>query len=186
MTITAARPRPAVRKKPLQLSPPWRKVTVLLHVISSMTWLGLTLANLTLAVIGITTTDPRTQHTVYLAVDMVGGVLLIPVALGAFGTGVVLSLTTPWGLFRYRWVAVKFWLTLFAAVMTLFSLLPEVRAMAETVAATPPDQLARLGDGPRSLFAAACVSGTIYLTATALSVFKPWGRSKGKLARVVG
>ncbi|MDQ3404563.1 MAG: hypothetical protein M3548_14425 [Actinomycetota bacterium] len=184
MTTTIQHPS-RVKKKSSHLPPTVRKAMVLLHILSSMTWFGLTLGNLTAAVVGLNTEDARVQHAVYLGAATVGQVLLIPIVLLAFGTGMVLSLATPWGLFRHRWVAVKFWLTLGAALMTLFSLLPLLRTIGATVSATPAGQLVEMTQS-QSLLSAACVSGTIYLVCTALSVFKPWGRSKSKLARAVG
>ena len=152
-----------------------RKIVVVLHVISSVSWLGLTIGNLVLTITGVTSDNPTTQHAVYQVMGILGDTLFIPVSVTAFVTGTLLGLFTSWGLFQHRWVAVKFWLTLIAVVLTPLSLLPGIHDAAATVSHTPPDQLADV-DASGGI-AAACVSLTMYTTSVVLSIFKPWGRT---------
>ncbi|CAM5474912.1 hypothetical protein SHIRM173S_08779 [Streptomyces hirsutus] len=51
--------------------------------------------------------------------------LMVPLALLTLTSGLVLSLGTPWGLARHRWVYTKFWLTLATTTATVFALRPE-------------------------------------------------------------
>ncbi|PRX49349.1 hypothetical protein B0I33_103384 [Prauserella shujinwangii] len=155
-----------------------RRAVLVAHVVSSVGWLGLTIGNLTLAITGLTTADPGTQRAVFVAMDVVGGTLLIPVSLTAFGTGLALSLGTRWGLLRHRWVLAKFVLTLVAVVLTPLSLLPGVRAAAEAVSAAPAGTLVDLGGTGSDLLAAGCVSSSMYLACVVLSITKPWGRTR--------
>jgi hypothetical protein len=97
--------------------------------------------------------------------------LLTPVALLSLGTGLVLSLGTPWGLARHRWVWTKFWLTLAATCATLLAFAPaadEAAALAAAGAPVPSTQL---------LFPPA-VSLSLYSFLTAVSVLKPWGLTR--------
>jgi hypothetical protein len=169
MTDAAARPARSARR----MRPRVRKTVLLLHVISSVGWLGLTFGNLVLAIAGLTTSDPQLQQGIYRVLGVLVDFVLLPISLTAFVTGLVLSLGTPWGLFRHRWVAVKFWLTLVAVLLTLFSLMPGVHETVRIVSETPPGRLAELGGGGQDLLYAACVSGTMYLLCTILSIFKP-------------
>ncbi|NBE99265.1 hypothetical protein FE391_46865 [Nonomuraea sp. KC401] len=116
------------------MSPKVRGFVLLAHVVSSVGWLGLNLAVPALAVTGMTTGSPATQHAVYRVLDMLGGFYLIPLSVTAFVTGVVLSLGTSWGIFRHYWVTVKFVLTSIAVVLIPLSLLPGLRETAEVVA----------------------------------------------------
>ncbi len=49
---------------------------------------------------------------------------MVPVALLALVTGLVLALGTPWGLARHRWVWTKFWLTLITTGLSISSCAP--------------------------------------------------------------
>lgn len=168
---TASQPR-------FQLSPKWRKMVLLLHVVSAVGWLGLHIGNVTFAITGLVTDDPVTQRTVFRAVDLLGGMLLIPISLLAFTTGVVLALGTRWGLVRHWWVLTKFVLTLIPVILIPVSLLPGYRDLAELVNEAPAGQVVDTGTSGPSLVIAAIVSTSMYLTSVTLSVFKPWGRTK--------
>lgn len=155
-----------------------RKLVLVLHVISSVSWLGLTIGNLVLAITAMSTAVPADQHAAYRVMGLLGDVLLVPISLTAFATGVVLGLGTKWGLFRHYWVIVKFGLTLVAVLLTPFALLPGLHTAVAVVSATPSDQLADVGSEARGALMACCVSLTMYTTMTVLSVLKPWGRRK--------
>ncbi|TDB99651.1 hypothetical protein E1267_37005 [Nonomuraea longispora] len=159
------------------MSPKVRRFVLLAHVVSSVGWLGLNLAVPALAVTGMTTGSPATQHAVYRVLDMLGGFYLIPLSLTAFITGVVLSLGTSWGIFRHYWVTVKFVLTLIAVVLIPLSLLPGLRETAEVVAGTPPGEFADVARGGVGQVGAGFVSTTMYLTCAIVSIYKPWGRT---------
>lgn len=171
MTTTIARPT-------RRLTPTARKWLLLLHVVTSVGWLGLNVGNLTLAVTGTLTDDPATQHTAFGAMYLVGGPLLIPVSLLAYASGILLGFYSKWGVLRYRWVLVKFVLTTIAVVLLPLSLVPGLRELSDLMAATPPNQLADAGDLSMSMLSAGVVSTSMYLTNTVLSVLKPWGRTR--------
>jgi hypothetical protein len=170
MTTMTARTR--------RLSPTAYKLLLLLHIVVSVGWLGANVGNLTLAITGVTTDDPGTQHATFSAMYVIGGTLLMPVSLLALVSGVLLGLYTKWGLVRYRWVLVKLTLTVIAVVLIPLSLLPGLRDLAALVADTPADRMADLGRLAPSVLVAGCVSTTMYVTNVVLSVLKPWGRTR--------
>jgi hypothetical protein len=161
-----------------RLTPTTRKWLLLLHVVVSVGWLGLNVGLLTLEITGLTTDDPTTQHTALGALYLIGGPLLIPVSLLAYTSGILLGFYSKWGVFRYRWVLVKFTLTTVAVVLVPLSLLPGLGDLSQLVANTPADELADLGPLGLSMLAAGCVSTTMYVTNALLSVLKPWGRTR--------
>jgi hypothetical protein len=171
MTTTSERPT-------RRLAPTTRKWLLLLHIVASVGWLGINVGNLTLAVTGLTTDDPAVQHAALSAIYLIGGPLLIPVSLLAYASGIVLGYYSKWGVFRYRWVLVKFVLTTIAVVLVPLSLLPGLRELSALTAATPPGQLVALGDLGMSILSAGIVSTTMYVTCSVLSVLKPWGRTR--------
>ncbi|MFG2329827.1 DUF2269 domain-containing protein [Streptomyces sp. NPDC048604] len=150
--------------KPLQR--PVRRALLVVHVAVSVSWLGLSVGLLALGITAYATADPSLTEAAYRAMKVFADWLLVPVALTAFGSGVLLSLGTPWGLARHRWVWIKFWITLGTAAATVFALRPEI---AHAAAAGVPDI---------SLVAAPSVSTSAYLFMTAVSVLKPWGLTR--------
>ncbi|MFC3448931.1 hypothetical protein [Amycolatopsis speibonae] len=164
------------RRPPMTLTPRWRKLVLVVHVVSSLGWLGITMVNTVLTFTSVFTDDARRQHAAILMMGQIGGYLLLPVSLTALISGIVLSLGTKWGLIRYKWVAVKLLLTLIAAGLTLFSLLPGLRELAAAAESTMDGVLVPAGrrvDG----FYPIIVSTTMYLTMTVLSVYKPGGKT---------
>jgi hypothetical protein len=153
------------------LSRPVRRWTLVLHVVVSVGWLGVDLALLTLGATALLTDDPELSHAAYVGMDVVGGTLLVPIALLALATGVVLSLGTKWGLVRHWWVLVKFAVTTLAATLTIVLLRPGLDEAARVVG----EDLERLRV---NLVVAPSVALTLYLTTTVLSVLKPWGRTR--------
>lgn len=172
MTTTIERPT-------RRLTPTFRKWLLLLHIVTSVGWLGLNVADLTLAVTGLTTGDPTKQHSALGAMHLVGGPLLIPVSLLAYTSGIALGYYSKWGVFRYRWVLVKFILTTIAVVLVPLSLLPGLHELSAQVAATPQGTLADVGSLGWDLLSAGIVSTSMYVTCAVLSVLKPWGRTRG-------
>lgn len=150
--------------KPLER--PTRRALLVAHVATSVSWLGLALGLLTLGITASTTGDPDTTHAAYRAMKILTDRLIIPIAVAALLTGVILSLGTPWGLARHRWIWIKFWLTLATLAATTLALRPTIN---DAVSAGVPDP---------SLVTAPCVASSAYFFMTALSVLKPWGLTR--------
>ncbi|MEV6419786.1 DUF2269 domain-containing protein [Streptomyces sp. NPDC051662] len=149
-----------------QLKRPVRRTLLVAHVATSVSWLGLTLGLLTLGVTAYLTNDATTTEAAYRAMKIFADWLIIPIALLALISGVLLSLGTPWGLARHRWVWTKFWLTLITLGATVFALRPTISDAAAT------------GLPNSSLVAAPTVASCAYLFMTAISVLKPWGLTR--------
>ncbi|QFZ22441.1 hypothetical protein [Saccharothrix syringae] len=143
------------------MKPPARKSWLLLHVISSVGWLGVTVANLVLAL------SAFTAPHLYQAMALLGDRVVLPLALTALVTGLVLSLGTKWGLVKHKWVLAKFVVTVVAVAATTFSL-----------RGTLHDAAAGVQGAGVSALSASCVSLALYTFATVISVFKPWGRTR--------
>ncbi|GAA1991299.1 DUF2269 domain-containing protein [Kitasatospora viridis] len=166
--------RPTVPLMP----PTVRKTVTVLHVVSSVGWLGLMLCLLTLGANALLTDDADTLRFSYRAADLLGDALIIPLALLALLTGLLLALGTRWGLFKHTWVATKFWLTLVAAAASIFELRARLHEAAHVVATHPtgPISAMDLGSLRSTLVVAPVVALAIYAANVTLSVVKPWGR----------
>lgn len=171
-----------------RLPRPARRAFLVAHVTVSVGWLGISLCLLTLAIAGARDPDAWAEPA-YTAMNLFADWLLLPVALLSLTTGLVLSLGTTWGLARHRWVWAKFWLTLVAAGLTVFSFKPGADEAAALVAAGEPVPGTDLLIPP-------AVSLALYAFLTAISVLKPWGLTRrgrrlrdartGKAARSAG
>lgn len=150
-----------------------RRTLLVAHVSVSVGWLGLTVCLLTLGLTAFLTGDPATTRAATRAMKIFGDWLVVPVAVAALVSGLVLSLGTPWGLARYRWVWTKFWLTLVTAGLSVFALRPGI------------DEAAERGTADIDLVVAPSVATATYLFVTAISVLKPWGPTRrGRRLRV--
>jgi hypothetical protein len=153
--------------------PRLRKLTLTLHVTSSVGWLGAVAAFLALAVAGLSSSSPQTVRGAYLAMDVVGWCVIVPFSVASLLTGLVQSLGTVWGLLRHYWVIAKLLITVVATLLLLVHMQP-VGHLADAAAR------AALVDGELQgmriqLIADAAAALLVLLTAAALSVFKPRG-----------
>jgi hypothetical protein len=83
----------------------------ILHIGSSIGWLGGGFMMLTINVFGLLTDDPRSRHVAHEISHVLDRWPLTFLAIGALVTGVLMGLKTKWGLVRYWWVAIKLVLT---------------------------------------------------------------------------
>jgi hypothetical protein len=145
----------------LTMTPRLRKFALTAHITSSVGWLGAVVAYLALAIAGLTAQDAQVMRSAYLAMELTGWFVIVPLSLASLLTGLVQSLGTEWGLFRYYWILVKFALTI-GAVTILLLHMPAVSRMSGVTS-----EVVHAGGGV-----------LVLLTATTLSVYKPWGRTR--------
>ncbi len=156
------------------MKPRLRKFALTAHVIFSVGWLGAVIAYLPLAVTSVTNQDAETVRAAYASMQMVGWVAIVPLSLAALLTGLIQSLGTEWGLFRYYWVVAKFVLTIGATTVLLLHM-PTVSRMARGTAATMVPTIH--GGSSLQLVVHATGGLLVLLTATGLSIYKPWGKT---------
>lgn len=148
------------------LTRPVRRGALVIHVAVSVGWLGLTVGLLALGITAYTCDSAAMTQAAYRSMKVFGDWLVVPIALLTLISGVVLSLGTRWGLARYHWVWIKFWLTLVTVTASTFALRPTIDAAADS------------GIPHHSLVAAPVVASTAYFFMTAISVLKPWGLTR--------
>jgi hypothetical protein len=156
----------------VKLNRPARRACLVVHVVASAAWLGLTLGLPALGVTAATDSSPETVEAAVRCMKLFADRLLLPLALLTLASGLVLALGTPWGLARHRWVYTKFWLTLGTTVATFFALRPGVNSAVAAVAADGP-----LPDAGDVLFGPV-VSLSAYVFMTVISLLKPWGLTR--------
>lgn len=114
------------------------------------------------------------RHNAYAIMHIFDLALVIPLVLLSILTGLVVSLGTHWGLIKNWWVLTKFILAL--GIVTMASVKENfwVRGLAEKTATSPAADL-----GGVDLKLAVCMVAfcAALWSATALSIYKPWGRT---------
>lgn len=158
-----------------------------LHIGSSVGWLGVGIAQLTINVVALTTAHPEVQHTAHEIAHTLDRWPLTILSLTALATGVLLGLKTKWGLLRYWWVAAK--LTLSCALLILVPIVVGgwVLEAIDLTASTPPGDSASASDGYAVVRAELLASSIVIFTTLAfmltITVVKPWGRIRPAAAR---
>ena len=161
----------------MTMTPRLRKVALTLHVTSSVGWLGAVAGFLALAVAGLTSQDAQMVRAAYLAMELTGWFVLVPLAVASLLTGLVQSLGTKWGLFRHYWVLAKLLINVFATIVLL--LYTQTLGSLARVA-----RESRLSSGDLGVLRSpspvlhAGVALVLLLIAATLAVYKPPGMTR--------
>ncbi|HXF61050.1 MAG TPA: hypothetical protein VNK95_05500 [Caldilineaceae bacterium] len=154
----------------MTMGPGLRKFVLTAHIVASVGWLGAVIAYLALGVSAVTSQDAQTVRAAWIAMELTGWFAIVPLALAALLTGLVISLGTAWGLFQHYWVLLTLVLTLFATIVLLLHM-PTVSSLADIARASDGAGLGGLGGD--LLHAGGGL--LVLLVITALNVVKPRG-----------
>jgi hypothetical protein len=160
----------------MNMTPAVRKFALTTHIAFSVGWLGAVAGFLALAVAGLTSQDIQMVRAAFLAMNVAGWYVIVPLCLASLLTGLVMSLGTKWGLFRHYWVTVKFLLTI-VSTLILFGFTQTLSSIGILAANTtiPIDELRNLSQSPVIHSGGGLL---VLLVNTTLSVYKPWGRTR--------
>jgi hypothetical protein len=154
-----------------------RAALLTVHVVTSVGWLGLLGALVALEVICLATADPAGQAWMDTAMAALAVWVLTPVVVSAAVSGLVLALSTPWGLVRHWWVLAKCAIAITLTAAGVILMLPG------------PHQII-VGDGQPTRMQTLIfrsVALILLLLATGISVVKPWGKTPhGRRAQLAG
>ncbi len=117
-----------------------------------------------------------------VALKLIDDWVVIPSATGSLLSGLLISWLTPWGFFKWRWVTVKWVITVTVALFGGFCLGPWLNGMEEMAAAAPQlvlqnpaflssRQLMMVSVGPMLV---------LLLFMVFISVLKPWKKATTK------
>lgn len=159
----------------MRMSPGLTKLSLIVHLSSSVGWLGAVAAYIALDVTVATSQDAQTLRGAYVAMGLIASNVIVPVALASLVTGLIQALGTKWGLFRHYWVLISLVLTIFATVV----LLSETRTIGfyADLASDPTttgDDLRGLGNTLLHSIGAVVV----LLVIMVLNVYKPRGLTR--------
>jgi uncharacterized membrane protein len=151
-----------------------RKFSLTVHLTFSVGWVGAVMAYLALVVAAMTSQNAQTLRAAWIAMALIGWYILVPLALASLLTGLVMSLGSPWGLFRHYWVLFSFVLTLLATAV-LLEHMQTVSFFAGLAAETNRADVGQLRDGLWGELFHAGVGLLVLLVIQVLNVYKPRG-----------
>ncbi len=156
------------------MTPGLRKFALTTHIALSVGWTGAVVAYLVLVAAAMRSLDDQVLRAAWIAMNLIGWYLIVPLAFASLLTGVVMSLGTRWGLFRHYWVLVSFMVTV-AATAVLLQHMPTVSFFASVAAGTDRANVSELRGALRGELLHAGVGVLLLLTIQALNVYKPQG-----------
>jgi len=165
---------------PGRLPPRWRNLLLTVHIVVAVGVLGTDLVLLTLATTALASRDPELVRAGYLAMGLLGEAVLLPLALAAPLTGILLGLGTAWGLARHWWVLTKLVLTIAVATAAVFVLRPALDRAAAQALQVPLAELPTTGIGQLGVAVTLAPAGAllVLVAIVTLAVFKPWGQTR--------
>ena len=155
-----------------------RQTLQILHYISSVGWLGVGFAQLTLNLVALLTGSPSLRHDAHEMTHIFDRTILTALSLAAATTGILLAVRTPWGLLRHWWIVVKLTLTV-GLIITIpiwvggWNLQAITATAGGSVDPGYPTVRAEL------LGSSITIVGTL-IVITIISVVKPWGRIRSR------
>lgn len=155
------------------MAPGLRKFVLAVHLITSVGWIGAVVAYVALGVSAATSQDTQTVRAAWITMELIGWIAIVPLALAALLTGLLMSLGTPWGLFRHYWVLISLVLTILATGVLLLHM-PTVSALAGVARAADDANLGGLRVYGGDLFHAG-IGLLVLLVIAVLNVYKPRG-----------
>ena len=157
----------------MTLKPGPRKFVLLVHLLCSVGWFGSVAVFASLATRGFLSDDGGVERAVYLALRLMTWTVIVPLSLASVVSGIVASIGTPWGLFRYYWVIAKLVLTLAGTGLLLL----HTRAIDWIADATLRASIVQAGAAHLKLQLLADSVAALVLLAviTGFSVYKPRG-----------
>lgn len=152
-----------------------RKFVLTAHITFAVGWLGAVAGFLALSIVGIRSEDAQLISAAYLAMDWITRFVILPLSFAPLLTGPILSLGTPWGLFRHYWILAKLVITLLSTIILLIHL-PPIRYLADTAASgalSGADLQIQI-----QMVVASTAALIALLMANGLAVFKPRGMTR--------
>ena len=157
----------------MKLRPNLRKFVRTIHVTVTVGWLGAVIGFLALAVVGLVSPDRQLVSAVYLSMDVMTRYVIVPLSIIPLVlTGPLLSLGTPWGLFRHYWIIVKLVINVLSTLVLLIHVKP-IQHMAHIAAM---GTISAADRGAQIQLVVASGAGLVaLLVATGIAIYKPRG-----------
>jgi hypothetical protein len=150
-----------------------RRAALAVHVITSVGWIGAVAAYLALGVAAHVSEQAPTVQGSWIAMQLIGWLVIVPLGCLAFLTGLVMSLSTRWGLIRHYWVLIALVLTSLALAVLILHM-PSVSATAATARTGNEQAVLQLGGD----IAHPALGLLVLVVVAVLNLYKPRGLTR--------
>jgi hypothetical protein len=155
----------------MTMPPLLRRFVLTAHITFAVGWLGSVAGFLALAIAGLRSQDTQIMNSAYLGMDLIARFVILPFSFAPLITGPILSLGTPWGLFRHYWILAKLVITILSTIILVIHMQPISHLSHLAI-----DGTLSSADSLRTQMVAASGAALVALIiATALAVYKPRG-----------
>lgn len=151
-----------------------RKGVLVVHIASAGAWLGVDVAMAVLIFTAVFNHDTGTRALCYQALQLFAVWPLFTAGIICLASGVVLGLTSRYGLVRFWWVALKLALNVVLTGLVPLALRPGLSELSELGRELAAGHIVTASVG--NMIYPPIVSPAALLVAVVLAVFKPWGR----------
>jgi hypothetical protein len=151
-----------------------RKLILAVHLTVSVGWIGAVMAYLALVAAAMSIQDSEFLRSAWRMMELTGWNVIVPLALAALLTGLILALGTRWGLFRHYWVLISLALTIFAC-WVLLDHMGTVSYYAGIAGEPGSSNLLSLQSGLSGELLHAGLGLVVLLVVQVLNVYKPQG-----------
>jgi len=151
-------------------APRLRRVLLTVHIICSVGWIGAVSSYLVLGAAAAASANVATVRAAWIGMELTGWFVIVPMAILALLSGVLLSAATPCGLFRHYWVVTSLVLTALSIGVVLLHL-PTVSMTAEAARTADDEDVLHLGGDV--VHPALGIIALVFITV--LNVHKPRG-----------
>lgn len=147
------------------------------HLFFAACWVGAALI-LNLGNYFLNSEDAGLSLGVTTTLKFVDDWVIIPAALGTLFTGLLYSLTTPWGWFKHHWITVKWIITVAGILFGTFFLGPWLNSLPELLRAKGGEafQDTLYLHNKKMLEIFGLIQFASLLFAFVISTLKPWGK----------
>jgi hypothetical protein len=157
----------------MAMPPRLRKFALATHLTFSVGWIGTVLAYLAFGVAAATSQDAQIVRAAWIAMELTGWYVIVPLALASLLTGLLMALGTTWGLFRHYWVLCSLVLTVVATGVLLLHM-PDVSRLAAVAREADRTGLDALGGD----LVHPGLGLVVLLVIQVLNVYKPRGMTR--------
>jgi hypothetical protein len=159
-----------------------RKWLLILHLLFSAIMLGGAVAFLIMSITAASTSDVGMLKACYTSMHVLAKTSVKASTIGALVTGILLSMLTQWGLFKYYWIIAKEALTLLSILLGPIGMYSWT---LKAVTLTSAEGLNVLQDpafivNNNQLWVGIILQMISIAAMFIISVFKPWGSRKQK------
>ncbi|WP_246066820.1 hypothetical protein [Paenibacillus koleovorans] len=161
-----------------RISQTTRKWLLSLHLLFSGILLGCTVVIVILSITALTTASSDTLRSCYQVMNIVAGSSIRVSSIGMVVTGVLLSVWTHWGLFRYYWLIYKQVMTLASIGVGIIGFYMWSMKGIELVESVGLDAVhsSAYVINAQQLWVGLIFQVISLVSMFVISVFKPWGR----------